>query len=245
MDYLNIKHLNFGYLKDSFVLKDLSFFISDYGIYILLGRNGSGKTTLMKILIKYLPYRKGSVKINGAELSSISLHDLSKNVAFLESEIPMISLKVREVISWGFYPYGNSGNVKSVAEMLHLDNLLCKDFNSLSTGEKKRVLLARIFAQNSKIVLIDEPFNFLDPYYQTEIALILKKLAENRVVLISTHNLDAAQFVGKKIFLLDNGRIIAEKTGENLFSDDLIINIFGVDEQLKPHFKRFFRIKRC
>ncbi len=245
MDYLNIKHLNFGYVKDIFVLKDFSFSISDYGVYLLLGRNGSGKTTLMKILVKYLSYHKGSVKINGMELSGISLHELSKNIAFLESEIPMISLKVREVISWGFYPYGNGGNVKNVAEMLHLDDLLCKNFNSLSTGEKKRVLLARIFAQNSKIVLIDEPFNFLDPHYQIEIALILKKLAEDRVVLISTHNLDAAQFVGKKIFLLDNGRIVAVKTGKNLFSDDLIINIFGVREQLKPHFKRFFRINRC
>jgi iron complex transport system ATP-binding protein len=243
MRYIEIRDLYFEYKYAVPVLNKLSFSIDKCGIYLILGKNGSGKTTLMKLLVKYLKYKTGSIKLNEKELNDIRLPELSKMLSFLESEIPFIPLSVKEVISWGFYPYKNPGNVHSVAEMLNLTGLLYKNFNELSTGEKKRVLLARVFAQRSKIVLIDEPFNFLDPYYKIEIALMLKRLSLDRVVLISTHNLNAAQFIGEKIFLLNKGSIAGVKTKDSLFSDDDIIRIFSVPENLKSDFKLFYRIK--
>ncbi len=242
MQYIRVENLYFEYKVGVPVLNNLSFSISEYGIYLILGKNGSGKSTLMRILIKYLKYKKGSVKIRDKELNEINLYDLSKDISFLESEIPSIPLSAREVISWGFYPRRGRKSVDPIAKTLGLEKLLEKDFNELSTGEKKLVLLARIFAQKSKIVLIDEPFNFLDPRYKIEIAFMLNQLAEERVVLISTHNLNAAQFIGKQIFLLGNGRIMGNRNKNTLFLDNSIMEIFDVEDSLQQYFKSFYKI---
>ncbi len=242
MQYIKIDNLYFSYGKKIPVLNGFSLTVKENGIYLLLGKNGSGKTTFMKILIKFLHYEKGSIRIKGKELNKLDLGEVSRTVSFLESEIPSIPLSAEEIIGWGFYPYGGKGNVVEIAEILNLGRMLKKNFNELSTGEKKRVLLGRVFAQQSEIVLIDEPFNFLDPRYKIEIALMLKKLGENRVVIISTHNLNIAQFIGKEIFLLGNGRILAVKNKENLFSDNIIMNIFEVTGSLRANFKDFYKI---
>ena len=244
MDYLRADNLYFSYGKNKeCVLCGLNLTIEQNGIYILLGRNGSGKTTFLEILIKYLLPQKGTVFIEGKEISAFNLSELSKKVSFLESELPYIPLIVSEILSWGMFPYKKHFDAGKISNELNLTQLLDKNFNHLSTGEKKRVLLGRVFVQNTKIVLIDEPFNFLDPYYRIEIAKMLKTLSRERVVLITTHDLGVAAYLGSEIFLIHQGRIFARKTREDLFSGSELYEAFGIDEGLRADFEEFYRLR--
>ncbi len=239
---IDIKELYFSYGKN-YVLSNLQLKVQENGVYCLIGRNGSGKTTLLKILIKFLHYERGKIKINGKDLNTFTLKEIAQTIGFLESEIPPVYLPVEELISWGNFPFtGKRKNVKDVMKELDLTKIGKKSFQSLSTGEEKRVLLGRIFVQSPDIVLIDEPFNFLDPRYKIEVSLLLKKLGEKSIVFIATHDIGAVQFVGKKVFVLNNGKIQMEGSPGEVIKSKIIKKAFNIPESLEERFKQFYHI---
>ncbi|MEA3313709.1 MAG: ABC transporter ATP-binding protein [Caldisericota bacterium] len=240
MHNINIKGLCFSYGENN-VLNNLDLEIKENGVYCLIGKNGSGKTTLLKILIKFLPYKKGSISINEKDLSLFALKEISQTIGFLESEMPNIPLSIEEIISWGNFPFEKADRqIQDVVNELDLESIKDKNFLSLSTGERKRVLLGRIFAQSPDIVLIDEPFNFLDPKYKIEVSLLLKKLGEKSIVFIATHDIEAVQFVSKKAFVLSNGKIKMEDTPEKVIKSKFINEAFDIPESLRKKFEQFY-----
>ena len=242
MHSIDIKGLYFSYGK-GYVLSNLNLRIQDKGVYSLIGKNGSGKTTLLKILIKFLRYEKGKIKINGKDLNGFTLKEIAQTIGFLESGIPRVYLPVEELISWGNFPFADEGkNVEDVMKELDLASIRKKSFQSLSTGEEKRVLLGRIFVQSPDIVLIDEPFNFLDPGYKIEISLLLKRLGEKSIVFIATHDIAAVQFVSKKVFVLNDGKIQMEGSPDEVIKGKVIKKAFDIPESLEEKFKQFYHI---
>lgn len=242
MHSIDIKGLYFSYGKD-YVLSNLNLKIQDNGVYCLIGKNGSGKTTLLKILIEFLRYKKGEIKINGKDLNEFTLQEIAQTVGFLESEIPRVYLPVEEIISWGNFPFADERkNIEDVIKELDLARIRKKSFQSLSTGEKKRVLLGRIFVQSPDIVLIDEPFNFLDPGYKIELSLLLKRLGEKSIVFIATHDIGAVQFVGKKVFVLNNGKIQMEGSPDEVIKGNVIKKAFDIPKSIEEEFKEFYHI---
>ena len=243
MQSIDIKGLYFSYGK-GYVLSNLNLRIQDKGVYSLIGKNGSGKTTLLKILIKFLHYEKGEIKINGKDLNAFTLKEIAQTVGFLESEIPHVYLPVEELISWGNFPFADERkNVEDVMKELNLAKIRKKSFQSLSTGEEKRVLLGRIFVQSPDIVLIDEPFNFLDPGYKIEVSLLLKRLGERSIVFIATHDIAAVQFVSKKVFVLHNGKIETEGSPDEVIKGKVIKKAFDISKSLEEKFKQFYHIE--
>jgi len=242
MHSINIKELYFSYGRNN-VLSNLKMKIQGNGVYCLIGKNGSGKTTLLKILIKFLKYKRGKVKINGKDLKLFTLKEAAQTIGFLESEIPNVSLPVEEIISWGNFPFANTRKrVQGIVEELNLSKIKKKNFYSLSTGEKKRALLGRLFVQSPDIILIDEPFNFLDPKYKIEVSLLLKKLGDKSIVFITTHDIEAVQFVSEKVFVLNNGKIELEGTPDKVIRSNIIKEAFNIPESLKEKFKQFYHI---
>ncbi len=242
MNRVEFRNVFFSYDGKKNVLKDVTISIPNNGLFILMGENGSGKTTLLKILIKFVEYKKGSVILEGKEINKMKLSEVSRKVAFLESEIPEIPLTVQEILSWGYFPYKEKSSVpKRLIERLNITGIYKKKFSNLSTGEKKRVLLGRIFVQKAGVVLVDEPFNFLDPRYKIEIAVMLRELSKTRAVLIATHNLNAARFLGDKIFLLKDGKITGEISCKQKDFFERISETFGISEKLKSVFYEFYR----
>lgn len=242
MHSIDIKGLYFSYGK-GYVLSNLNLRIQDKGVYSLIGKNGSGKTTLLKILIKFLRYEKGKIKINGKDLNGFTLKEIAQTIGFLESGIPRVYLPVEELISWGNFPFADEGkNVEDVMKELDLASIRKKSFQSLSAGEQKRVLLGRLFLQSPNIVLIDEPFNFLDPGYKIEISLLLKRLGEKSIVFIATHDIAAVQFVSKKVFVLNDGKIQMEGSPDEVIKGKVIKKAFDIPESLEEKFKQFYHI---
>ncbi len=243
MKYVEVKNLSFSYDGKEDVLKNVSLEMSEKGLYVLMGGNGSGKTTLLKIFVKFLRGYKGLIRIGGKNLLDTTLKEISQKIAFLESEIPRIPLNVEEVLSWGRFPFGESKPRNyNIAEKLGLRKFFRRTFSSLSTGEKKRILLGRIFVQDADLILIDEPFNFLDPYYKLEIADMLKILALKHAVLITTHDLNAARFLGDRIFLLKKGELQGIVSNESLFTNNLVEKIFNIEDSKKKDFLRFYGV---
>ena len=208
------KNFAVGY-KGKAVLSELNFEVHAGELICLLGANGKGKSTLLKTLMGILPMVSGEVLLNGKSLNSISAEDKAKEMAVvLTDSLKAVNMKAEEVVATGRYPY-LSWNAKlsatdteciksSLAEVgaLHLSK---RWMMSLSDGERQRVILARALAQQTAILLLDEPTAFLDLAHTMELSVLLKQLSriEGKSVLMSTHDWAIALQIADRIFWLD------------------------------------------
>jgi iron complex transport system ATP-binding protein len=202
----------FGY-PNGLPLKDISFSIAAGELVALIGPNGCGKTTLLKTLLGLLPPHSGSVILFGQPLSALEPKARAKTIAYV-SQQPAVSfpLTVEELVYLGRYPHGGRGNESStdahaVADALKrtsAEYLSARPFNTLSGGEKQKVLIARALAQSARVLLLDEPTLHLDLYYQLEILLGLRRLCIDEGVTVITvlHDINlVSQFADKALLL--------------------------------------------
>ncbi|HWD37862.1 MAG TPA: ABC transporter ATP-binding protein [Fimbriimonas sp.] len=198
----------------------------------LLGANGSGKSTLIKSLCGVLKPDHGSVEIDGISVASGSPSEIALRVAVVPQDEPTpFPFLVREVVTMGRLPYGSgifdtaddvaaADEAMRVAECVELAD---RPLNELSGGEKQRVLLARAIAQDTPVVLMDEPTAHLDPAHQVAVAALVKGLtAKGKTVLSAVHDLNLASLIAVRAVVLGNGQVAKDGPVEDvLFSDEL------------------------
>tara|TARA_B110000467_G_C18318580_1_gene483413 strand:+ start:1020 stop:1799 length:780 start_codon:yes stop_codon:yes gene_type:complete len=208
------KNLAVGY-NGKAVLSELNFEVHSGELICLLGANGKGKSTLLKTLMGILPIVSGEALLNGKSLSSISAEDKAKEMAVvLTDSLKAVNMKAEEVVATGRYPY-LSWNAKlsatdneciktSLAQVgaIHLSK---RWMMSLSDGERQRVILARALAQQTAILLLDEPTAFLDLAHTMELSVLMKNLSreDEKSVLMSTHDWATAIQIADRIFWID------------------------------------------
>lgn len=205
----------FGY-DDRLLLKDISFAIGAGELVALIGPNGGGKTTLLKTLLGLLPPHTGSVALFGQSLANLKPITRAQTIAYV-SQQPALSfpLTVRELVYLGRYPYGGRGKespvdsraVDAALERTAAAHLHGRRFNTLSGGEKQKVLIARALAQQARVILLDEPTLHLDLHFQLEILTGLRRLciAEGITVVTVLHDINLAAQFADKALLLKNG----------------------------------------
>ncbi len=187
---------NIAILKDL----DLDFYAGDFvGI---VGLNGVGKSTLLKSLCGLLPVLEGQIYIDGKNISEISLAELSKKIAIVLTEkIGGFNLTTYDVVAAGQIPYTNSFHqlrpenvaiIHSAIKACGIKEHTLKPVNELSDGLFQKTIIAKALAQQTPVMLLDEPSAFLDYASKHDLFLLLKKLAgeENKCVLVSSHDLD-------------------------------------------------------
>jgi iron complex transport system ATP-binding protein len=214
---LEVHTISFGY-NGGLLLKDISFRVAAGELIALIGPNGSGKTTLLKILLGLLPPSSGEVNLLNQPLTSYQPKARAKAIAYV-SQQPALSfpLTVRELVSLGRYPHGGRGR-ESEADALAITQALertaAKDFsnrqfNSLSGGEKQKVLIARALAQSARVVLLDEPTLHLDLNFQLQILSALKRLCADEGVTVITvlHDVNLVSLFADKALLLSGGTV--------------------------------------
>jgi iron complex transport system ATP-binding protein len=200
-----LKNVSLGYkkMKDSItVIKDadLRFYEGDFiGI---VGVNGIGKSTLLKSLCGLLPPLRGEILIYQQPISKLLLNELAKNIAIVLTEkISGFNLTAYDMVAAGQMPYTNSFNqlqtqhisvIKDAIEICGIQQHQYKLLNELSDGLFQKTIIAKALAQQTPILLLDEPSAFLDYASKHELFLLLKKLAavEKKCVLVSSHDLD-------------------------------------------------------
>jgi iron complex transport system ATP-binding protein len=204
--------LSIGYKKP--LVENLSLEIPK-GVTCLIGPNGSGKSTLLKNIAGLTKPLAGSISVFEKNCSTINKKDLAKLVAFAPSRFPSeTNISVFDFVTLGRIPHTNTLG-KLEKHDLEISNFAMKqaevaDFakrrvNNLSDGEKQRVALARMLAQDTKILLLDEPTAFLDYPHRIKLFEFLKKLCTDKICLVSTHELDLAKKYAQNILQI-NGK---------------------------------------
>lgn len=222
-EVLTTQSLSIGYTKQKPLVSNLNLTLHSGALTILTGENGTGKSTLLKTITKIIKPLDGKIFIKGIDLSQISAAQMAEKAAVvLTDRLSSENFTALEVISFGRSPYtGFFGRltqkdysiIKGVAEDLKIEPLLNLNFYELSDGQKQKVLIAKALAQQTEIIILDEPTAFLDFKAKDEIFALLKKIAaeKNIAILVSTHDIYQAAKYGNEFWVMENNDITVTK----------------------------------
>ncbi|MET0569314.1 MAG: ABC transporter ATP-binding protein [Hyphomicrobiaceae bacterium] len=203
-------------------------------ITAIIGPNGAGKSTLLRAMAGLLPLERGAVEIDGRALSSFDRRDLARQIAYLPQDRTVHwPLAARAIVGLGRLPHrGGSASDSAIdGAMRAMDVLALADrpISQLSGGEQARVLVARALAQESGILIADEPTAGLDPAHALELFAIFTRLAaEGRAVVIALHDLTLAARFCHHVVLLVAGRVAASGPTAEVLTPELLSAAFGV-----------------
>ncbi len=231
--------------KDQFlsknVLKNINLEIETGSFISILGPNGCGKSTLINIISKVLKNYSGYIEIFGRDLNKINPKDTAKLIAVVPQYTNAeFNFTVEEMVLMGRYPYisrfgseTNKDYEKAINAMNLTKTLKLKDkkYNELSGGEKQRVIIAQALAQETPIILLDEPTSHLDINFQIEIMNLFLKLNknENRTIVGVFHDINLAANYSEKVLFLKDGSIFTYGDIESTITKENIKNVFDTD----------------
>ncbi len=246
---LTAQGVAFHYPGQEPLLEDVQLSVEPGALTMLIGPNGAGKTTLMKILAGLLRPAQGAVRLRSGsggllrDLAGLSPLARARTVAYLPQEVlPPEGHTVREVVLLGRFPHqrwwtlpGEQDRkiVDEALERMGVAQLKDRVFASLSGGEQQAVLLAGILAQQSSLLLLDEPGKGLDVHHLATFSLRLKRLARaGRGILCITHDLNLASRFADVIYLLSDRRIRAQGRPGQVLTQALVAESYGSDVEV-------------
>ena len=203
------------------ILRDVSLHLGKGELCALVGRNGAGKSTLLRALTS-----NNATLIDGTPLGKLSPEKMAQSVAIVTTErIRIENLLVEDLVAMGRAPYTNwVGHLQDIdhqivseaIEMVGLADFAKRETSSLSDGELQRAMIARAIAQQTPVILLDEPTAFLDIPTRFEVCRLLADLAhkEGKCILFSTHDLDSAMPVCDSVAIIDGGSLRKLPTAE-------------------------------
>jgi ABC-2 type transport system ATP-binding protein len=203
------------------VLNDISLEVKKGEILGFLGPNGAGKTTTMKIITTFWTPTSGSVKIDGLDAAEDSLA-VRKKIGYLPETVPLYEeMRVYEYLKFiaeirGIEKSEIRQRIKSVVEDTGLQKVIRKPIEELSKGYRQRVGLAQAIMHNPDILILDEPTTGLDPNQIVEIRDLIKKIGQEKTVIFSTHILSEVTATCNRAIIINNGKIIAEGSPDEL-----------------------------
>jgi len=227
--YVRLLDLSVGY-RSRTVLDNLNLSADECELVALIGRNGAGKSTLMRTIARLQPALSGEITIAEKPLGQYSRNELAGLLSIVTTEAVSIShLTVRQLVSFGRFPYTNwigkltTEDTVLIEEAMQLTGIISlesKNLHEISDGERQRAMIARALAQNTSLILLDEPTAFLDMPNKYEIVNLLHRLTRNKrkTILFSTHDLNIAMQEADKLWL-----IIDEALHEGA-PEDMVLN---------------------
>ena len=222
------------------ILKDITFDVEENTFVGVIGPNGSGKSTMLKSIYGVNKPSGGNIYFEGEDLLKISSKDRAKKIAVLAQELGgQFDFSVQQVVEMGRYPHKNTLEnyskhdleiVDRVLYEMKLDNYRERSFNTLSGGEKQRVLIARLLVQESKFIILDEPTNHLDIGHQIEIMNIIKKMGVT--VLSAIHDMNMAAIYCDKLVIMKKGEVITQGSVEETLTSEMLKDLFNVEAEI-------------
>ena len=231
---VEIKNLSIGYINRKNTLKlnsGLNTSLHTGELACLLGANGKGKSTLLKTLCKFIPRLDGNVFIDREPLDAINERNMAKKVSIVLTEkIQVPNATVYELVGYGRSPYTGFMGRLSKNDHLEVEKAIRQcgiahkkhdSLESLSDGERQKASIAKALAQNTPVILLDEPTAFLDLPSRVEIIKLLAKLAKNsgKAVLMAIHDLDLALQMADKLWLMDSDNFICGSPEDLLYQN--------------------------
>ena len=205
----------------------------------IIGPNGCGKSTLMKCAAKLLEPSGGSILLDGRPLSELSEKERARSISYMPQSRIVPDTSVRHLVTHGRYPYLQWGRslrkedreiVDAVLRRTGLTDYARRNVRVLSGGERQRAYLAMMLAQQTPVMLLDEPNTYLDLSNQFQLMQLLKELCrEGRAVAIVMHDLALALEFADEILLLSEGRRVAGGTPAEVYRSGAIQDVFGIE----------------
>lgn len=243
---LYCRNLTVGYGQTT-VLTNVDVTIPGGQITALIGANGSGKSTLLRTLARVIPPSGGTVYLDDNSIATLSNRTIARTLALLpQNPVSPDGLTVRQLCRFGRHPHRHllsrlSGRDEEIVEhalsvtgLLHLAN---QDLSRLSGGQRQRAWIAMALAQETPLLLLDEPTTYLDIAHQLEVLEILRSLNrdQRRTIVMVIHDLNHAARYAHHIISVVEGGIHAVGSPADLLRPELIRTVFGVDSMVIPH----------
>lgn len=236
---IQIEGLSIGYEKE--IITDINISFDENELIAIIGRNGSGKSTLIKTLCSLIPKIKGSFKVQNKNILNLKETERAKLLSVVTTKpTDIYNITVYEYISFGRYPYNNwlgiiknNGRkiVNKAIEDCNLNELSLRLYETLSDGEKQRVNIARAIAQETPLIILDEPTAHLDLINKIEVFKLLQQLTKehNKTIIFSTHHIEYALQVCDSIWTINNNEL-KKNTPKTLIESNLINTIITSDK---------------
>jgi len=240
---IKTNNLSIGYTSKkniNTIMANLNIELDKGKLVCLLGKNGIGKSTLLRTLTKVQPALSGEIFINKTNLKTLNSVELAKSLSLVLTEhMPESNLSVYELVALGRQPYTNwVGNlsdtdlkfIDTAFEQTNTKHLINSKYYELSDGQLQKVLIARALAQNTDIIILDEPTAHLDIHHTIETFALLKKLAKDfqKTIIVSTHEVNLALQLADILWLMTPSNFMADST-ENLIENNCLEQLFESD----------------
>ena len=236
---LQLQGLTIGY-EEKTIISDINAEVRTGELIGIIGRNGAGKSTLLKTIRGLLPAKAGQVLYFEKPLASYGEKELARRVAYLQQNVETgFGYTGLDIVLTGRYPYmkwweSEKDEDKELARdcMSYTGtlDLAERPVTEVSGGQKQRILLAKVLAQQTPVLFLDEPTTGLDMVYREEIFRFARELANmGKTILMVVHELDLAAAYCSRIFLLGEGKLLADETPEQVFTETLLSRAYEAD----------------
>ncbi len=223
------------------VVKDISLSIKKGGILTMIGPNGTGKSTIIKTLTRMIPAVSGSAKMEGEDILSMNMAELSQKLAVVYTVRPGSDMmSCYEMVSTGRHPYTgffgslsgeDESKIRESMELMGVADLSDRPFTNISDGQRQRIMLSRAICQEPSLLVMDEPVSFLDIKHKLEFLSLLDMLRKQRdiTVIMSLHELELAKEISDKILCIKDGRCDRVGSPEEIFDGEYVARLFDID----------------
>jgi iron complex transport system ATP-binding protein len=243
---LKINKLSVFY-GDRQILHEIQLEVHSGEIVALLGPNGAGKSTLIRSISGVIPIRSGNIFVDQKDVTSLSTMERARHISVVPQALSMPpAFTVWETVLLGRTPYLNflgqtSAKDETIArqalEQVDVVHLIEKRMDEISGGEQQRVLLARTLAQDTPILLMDEPTTHLDISHQIDLLKLITKQAreKNLTVLVALHDLNLASMFADRIAIVQHGLLCVAGTPQETLTSEIINSVYHVPVHIVSH----------
>jgi iron complex transport system ATP-binding protein len=240
---LRADNLSLGYDGNT-VVRELSLLIPPRQISALIGANGSGKSTLLKGLARIMAPQAGAVYLDGQAIHRLPTRQVARQLAILPQrpEVPD-GLTVRELVAFGRFPHQGFLGVRTIEDDKKIDqaleitgiaHLADSPVGELSGGQRQLAWIAMALAQDTELLLLDEPTTFLDMAHQLEVLDVLERLhrQQQRTIVMVLHDVNQAARYSHHMIALVEGQIFAHGTPHEIIAPPVLARVFGIETQV-------------
>ena len=240
---LEVENLAYHYHNSSAIFHDISFGLEQGEVLSILGTNGAGKSTLLNCLGNLYTPSAGEIRLDGKPMNRLPLTQVSRLIGYVpQIHYPVYAYSVRNFVVMGRTPYISTfskprkEDYEKADQALHklqISHLAEKAYTEISGGERQQVTIARVLAQNPKVILLDEPTAHLDYGNQIRTVQLIRELAdEGYAVIMTTHNPDHVLMLGGKVGVLDRDGRMEFGDAETILTEQRLSQLYQVKLRL-------------
>lgn len=243
MSVINIEKIEVGYTS-KLIIDDLTIEIPSGKLTAIIGQNGCGKSTLLKAMGRILDIKKGSIYLDCKDIHKLPTKELAKKMAILpQSPVAPEGITVEELISYGRFPYQKGLGKLSKEDKKIIDWAMevtsLKEYHdasveNLSGGQRQRVWIAMALAQETEIILLDEPTTYLDMSYQLEVLELLNDLNKEQgsTIIMVLHDLNLAAKFADYMIALKEGKVISAGSPKEVMTKEVLREVFNIEANI-------------